>query len=91
MAFQNYEKDIPWGTFSTSKVTIPKANVSDSRVERPEFPSLIASMLKSSGATHRWDPLNPDAEVSVQLRLAILMKLKPLSRAHPDLSTRILF
>ena len=75
-------------SFLTSNVTIPKAKMSDSRVERPDVPSV--PMLKSSGAIHRWDPLNLAAEVSVQLRPAMLVRPKSPRRARPDLSTRIL-
>ena len=73
--------------FLTSTVTIPKAKTSESRVQRPDFPWLRS---KSSGAIHRWDPLNLGADVSVQLRLVILVNPKSLSRARPDQSTRTL-
>ena len=80
--------DLPAQTFLTSNVTIPKAKTSDSYVERPNTPSV--PMSKSSGAIHRSDPLNLDAEVSVQLGLAMVVNPKSPRRTQPDLSTRTL-
>ena len=74
----------------TSMETIPNAKTSDWDVgERDLF--LFSSMLRSSGAIHLGVPLDPEgAEVSVQLRLEILVNPKSPSRAQPDLSINIL-
>ena len=67
----------------TSNVTIPNAKTSDWGVELPSVPS-FCSIAKSSGAIHLTEPLNPLAEVSVQLRLAMVLNPKSRSRARPD-------